>query len=111
MKVDFENDEKLIMHILLEDATNASKSNKEVYKHGKRIIGKIHFTNPTLNLKVSELIIIHDILVHSITLLDKYEIPENETPAQKDARDGNAVIMEKLKLHLRDILNVKTEEI
>ena len=69
MQIKFEIEEIMIMDALVEDAKNAAKGfDKQIYNKGKRICQKLSINSPILNLKRSELIIIGDIVEHTINL-------------------------------------------
>ena len=70
MQIKFEIEEIMIMDALVSDAKEAARMglNKQVYNTGKRICQKLAINSPILNLKRSELIIIGDIVEHTINL-------------------------------------------
>lgn len=109
MKVDFDNDEKLMMHMMLEDATRAARHalDKITAKQGKLILRKIHFTNSTLDLKKPELFILYQLSGSTLEFIDNLDIPEDEAETQKEAREENSAAVQKLYNHLVEILDLE----
>jgi len=108
MKVNFDNDEKLIMHLMTEDAIRGAKKTPlgaNAVKEGKLLLRKIHFTNPTLNLKRYELYMLADFAEHTLKIIAGFEIPEDEKESQKEAREENEAAVRKLFNHIEEIFN------
>jgi len=82
MQIKFKIEEIMIMDALVGDAAQAAKPHdKLVYNKGKRICQKLAINAPVINLKRSELIIIGDIVEHTINMglsQDTKEYTEDE---------------------------------
>lgn len=104
MQIKFEIDEVMIMDLLVSEATNASRENREVFRRGKRLLTKLSINSEFLRLKRRELVDISEILKVTLKLAGDIDTSKDKE-SDKENREANVKLMESCVKKIAEKLN------
>ena len=105
MQVKFTDSQKIIMSILIGDATDAAKGkNRDVYRHGNRLLNKVSHTSEISTLKRSDLSVILGLVDHTLNMSGDFDTSD-ESEESANNREDNLEVLNSLNLMINGILN------
>lgn len=105
MQIKFDIEEVMIMDALIGDAVDAAQgSNRDVYRYGKRLQNKLAINAEFLNLKISEMKVILEMLKDTLGMAGRID-ESKDLEGDKENREANIKIMKSALKKLEEKIN------